>query len=277
MNKHILSQSIVEPISPATSQQKACGTHCIKVKDIGVRFGDQVVLDHVNLHIHCGKLTAVIGRNGAGKSTLVKAILGEIPHTGKVEFYHGVKTCCNVQGNESKKSEKLKIGYVPQFLNIPKNTPTSVYDLFASYITNKPVFLFKSKRYYELIKKQLSFFEAETLIDKAVCDLSGGELQRVLLSIATMPTPNLLLLDEPVSGIDQNGMDLFYKNIVNLKEHYDLAAILISHDLEYVAKYADYVVLLDREILKEGTPSEVFASREFKEVFGNVKYMEEEA
>ncbi len=278
MNKHIMTQSLVEPIAPAGKEQKACGTHCIKIQDIGVIFGDQVVLEHVNLHIHCGRLTAIIGRNGAGKSTLMKAILGEIPHTGKIEFHHGENSCCTGEGsNGTKKNEKLKIGYVPQVLNIPKNTPTSVYDLFASCISNKPVFLFKSKKYYDAIKQQLQFFDAEGLIDKAVCDLSGGELQRVLLSIATMPVPNLLLLDEPVSGIDQNGMDLFYKNIVNLKEHYDLAAILISHDLEYVAKYADYVVLLDRDILKEGTVAEVFKSDEFKKVFGNAKYMEEEA
>lgn len=276
--KNITEQNRVEPIAPAAEEQRACGTHCIKIQDIGVKFGSQIVLEHVNLHIHCGKLTAVIGRNGAGKSTLIKAILGEIPHTGKVEFHHGSSFCSEEEEFFSGgKSEKLKIGYVPQFLNIPKNTPTSVYDLFASCISNKPVFLFKSKKYYEIIKKQLQFFEAEDLIDKAVCDLSGGELQRVLLSIATLPIPNLLLLDEPVSGIDQNGMDLFYKNIVNLKEHYDLAAILISHDLEYVAKYADYVVLLDRGILKEGTPKEVFFSEEFKSVFGNAKYMEEEA
>ena len=92
--------------------------------------------------------------------------------------------------------------------------------------------------------------------------------------MATLPIPNLLLLDEPVSGIDKNGMDLFFKNIVELKENYDLAAILVSHDLEYVAKYADHVVLLDGKIVKEGTPKEVFGSKEFKKVFGNISYME---
>ena len=278
MKKSIMTQNMVEPITSIGKEQKACGTHCIKIQDIGVKFGNQVVLEHVNLHIHCGRLTAIIGRNGAGKSTLMKAILEEIPHTGKIEFHHG-SNACNVSDDSSVnwKKEKLSIGYVPQFLNIPKNTPTSVYDLFASCISNKPVFLFKSKKYYEIIKKQLQFFDAEELIDKAVCDLSGGELQRVLLSIATMPIPNLLLLDEPVSGIDQNGMELFYRNIVDLKENFDLAAILISHDLEYVAKYADYVVLLDKGILKEGTVKEVFSSEEFKRVFGNAKYMEEEA
>lgn len=254
-------------------KKKACGSHCIKINEIGVKYGENVILDKVSLHIHCGKLTAIIGRNGAGKSTLMKAILGEIPHTGKVEFQYVQSEGCH-QDSCRIGSTKMKIGYVPQSLNIPKNSPTSVYDLCASFMSNRPVFFMKSKKIYEVIRKQLRHFKAEGLIDKAVCDLSGGELQRVLLSIATMPIPNLLLLDEPISGIDRNGMDLFYHNIVDLKENYDLATILVSHDLEYVAKYADYVVLLDRKIIKEGTPQEVFASAEFKNVFGNMKYME---
>ena len=114
-------------------------------------------------------------------------------------------------------------------------------------------------------------FEAAELIDKQVCNLSGGQLQRVLLSMAVADKPKLLLLDEPVSGIDKNGMELFYKTITYLKEHYDLAIILISHDLEYVKKYADHVVLLDKTVLKQGTVKEVFESPEFSSVFAIVE------
>ena len=110
-------------------------------------------------------------------------------------------------------------------------------------------------------------FEAEDLIDKQVCNLSGGQLQQVLLSLAVMDEPNLLLLDEPVSGIDQNGMELFFRTMTYLKEHYDLAIILISHDLDYVAKYADHVVLLDKTVLKQGTVREVYDSPEFERIF----------
>ena len=80
--------------------------------------------------------------------------------------------------------------------------------------------------------------------------------------------PNLLLLDEPVSGIDQNGMELFYRTMDYLKKNFDLAIILISHDLDYVAKYADKVLLLNKTILKQGTPKEVYASEEFERIFG---------
>ena len=121
------------------------------------------------------------------------------------------------------------------------------------------------------IKESLKMFEAEHLIDKQVCNLSGGELQRVLLSMAVMDEPNLLLLDEPVSGIDQNGMELFYRNIEYLKENFDLAVLLISHDLDYVRKYADHVVLIDGKVLTQGTPKEVYASDAFKQVFTDME------
>lgn len=235
-----------------------CGLHCIKMKDIGVRVGKSVIIEHVNLHIHCGKLTVIIGRNGAGKSTLIKAVLGEIRHTGTVEF----------RDIKNQSIQDLRIGYVPQFLNLEKNTPTSVYDLFASYISRVPVFLHKSRRVAERVRASLELFEAQELIDKQVCDLSGGELQRVLLSIACDPVPNLLLLDEPVSGIDRNGMELFYRNLAMLKRDYDLAMVLVSHDLEFVAKYADNVILLDHTVVREGTPEQVFRSPEFQEIFG---------
>ena len=238
----------------------ACGLHCIKMKDIGVKIGQNQIIEHVNLHIHCGKITCIIGKNGAGKSTLIKAIVGELKHEGEIQF----------KDMKDQGLSNMTIGYVPQYLNISKNTPTSVYDLFAGYISRIPVFLWKSKKLYEKIQNHLALFEAQHLIDKAVCDLSGGELQRVMLSIATMPVPNLMLLDEPVSGVDHNGMELFYRNIDRLRRDYDLAIILVSHDFSFVKKYADYVILLDKTIVKEGTPTEVLGSKEFQEIFGTV-------
>ena len=246
-----------------------CGFHCIKVNHLGVRFNDQEVLTDVNLHMHCGSLNAIIGKNGAGKSTLIRAMLGDIPHTGDIEF----------RDTKDGKIQHLKIGYVPQSVNIEKTTPVSVYDMMASYESHYPVFLPKSKKLYEKIKGHLRIFEAEDLIDKQVCNLSGGQLQRVLLALAIMDEPNLLLLDEPVSGIDQKGMELFYKTMDYLKSHFDLAIILISHDLDYVAKYANKVILLDKTIIKQGSVKEVFSSPEFEKTFyqGEERWIREEA
>lgn len=239
-------------------KEKKCGLHCTKINNIGVTIGKQVILKNVNIHIHCGELTVIIGKNGAGKSTLLKAILGEIPHTGEITFL-------DMKENSKK---KIKIGYVPQSINVERHMPTTVYDMFASYISDVPVCFKKDKKIYDEIKEHLKLFGAEKLIDKGIGNLSGGELQRVLLAIATKPLPNLLILDEPVSGIDVNGIKDFYEIINRLKTKYDMSIILVSHDLELVRKYADKVILLDKEILKEGTPENVFNSFEFKKRFG---------
>ena len=232
----------------------------LEVRNLNTFFEDTQILKNVNIHIHCGELTVIIGKNGAGKSTLLKAILGEIPHTGEITFL-------DMKENSKK---KIKIGYVPQSINVERHMPTTVYDMFASYISDVPVCFKKDKKIYDEIKEHLKLFGAEKLIDKGIGNLSGGELQRVLLAIATKPLPNLLILDEPVSGIDVNGIKDFYEIINRLKTKYDMSIILVSHDLELVRKYADKVILLDKEILKEGTPENVFNSFEFKKRFGEI-------
>ena len=240
--------------------EKACGLHCTKINNISVKIGKDVILKDVNIHIHCGELTVIIGRNGAGKTTLLKAILGEVEHTGNIIF---VDQKDNI-------TKKIKIGFVPQSINVEKHMPTTVYDFFASCITHIPVFLRKDKKIYNEIKEQLKIFGAEELIDKSIGDLSGGELQRVLIAIATKPVPNLLILDEPVSGIDRNGIKEFYNIISKLKSEYDMSIILVSHDLDLARKYADKVILLDKEVIKEGAPEDVFNSLEFKNRFGEI-------
>ena len=239
---------------------EACGLHCTKIKNISVKIENQIILKDVTFDVHCGELTMIIGKNGAGKSTLLKALLDEVDHTGKVEFFD----------MKENKNKKIKIGYVPQTLNIERNMPTSVYDMFASYISDKPVFFKKNADLYKKIKECLKTFGAENLIDNRVGNLSGGELQRILLSIATYPVPNLLILDEPVSGVDRNGTRDFYEILSKLKDKYDMSIILVSHDLELVKKFADKVILLDKVVKKQGTVKEVFASNEFKECFGNI-------
>lgn len=237
-----------------------CGLHCTKIENISVKIDNEQIIKNISIDVHCGELTMIIGKNGAGKSTLLKALLNEVPHTGKVEFF-------DMKENISK---KIKIGYVPQSINIERNMPTTVYDIFASYISNNPVCFRKDKELYQNIKERLKIFGAENLIDNMVGNLSGGELQRILLAIATTPIPNLLILDEPVSGVDTNGTKDFYETLVELKNKYDMSIILVSHDLSLVKKFADKVVLLDKEIVIQGSAQDVFSSKEFKERFGEI-------
>ena len=237
---------------------------CTQISNLNVSIGRNTILRDINIHLHCGQLTVIIGRNGAGKTTLVKSLLGEIKHSGNISF-------CS----KHKSVNKLNIGYVPQKLNLDANSPTSVYDLFSVFLTRKPVFLVKNHQIYSHIKEQLAVFGAQDLIDKRLCDLSGGELQRVMLSIATTPIPELLLLDEPVSGIDKNGILNFYSKLNDFKLHNDVAILLISHDFNFLSEYADRVILLDRTVLKDGAPSEVLNSPEFIEIFGRSRTFEE--
>lgn len=237
-----------------------CGLHCLKINHIGVRLGGETLLEDVNLHAHCGELTAVIGRNGAGKSTLLRAILGEVSHTGGVEFSgHG--------GSPSPR--KPRIGYVPQSLNLDKGSPSTVYDMALAFTSAYPAFLPRSRKQAARLAAHFRRFRADTLLDRPVGRLSGGELQRVLLAIATLPTPDLLILDEPVSGVDQAGLQDFYALVEELKATADMVILLVSHDLSYVRRHADRVVLLDKTVLQCGAPAEVFASPEFAAAFSS--------
>lgn len=237
----------------------SCGLCCTRIQDFGVVQGKFEILKGVNLHIHCGDLTAIIGPNGAGKSTLLKAILGEIPHSGELIFLDA----------ENNYTRRPLIGYVPQKLDFDNSSPMSVFDLFASAHTNKAVWFFHSSKTHDNIRKSLARVNAEQLIDRRLGALSGGELQRVLLALALDPVPDLLLLDEPVSGIDHNGLQMFYKTVSELRRNYDLSIILVSHDLNLVAQYADRVVFLNNKTVEvSGTPEKVFSNSKVKDVFG---------
>ncbi len=235
-----------------------CGLHCLKIEHITVSCGGHEILHDVNLHAHCGELTAVIGRNGAGKSTLFKAILGELPHTGTVTFsgHDGVPS-----------AGRPRIGYVPQTLNVDAASPATVYDMALAFTSRWPAFLPRRRKTVRALQTHFARYGVDTLLDRRVGLLSGGELQRVLLAIATAPQPDLLILDEPVSGVDAAGLQQFYQILEELRATDDLVILLISHDLAFVRRHADRVVLLDRTVQAAGTPQEVFLSDAFAAAF----------
>ncbi len=237
-----------------------CGLHCLTISDIGVSADGRQLLQNVGLHVHCGELTAIVGRNGAGKTTLLRAILGEVPHTGSVSFsgHNGTP----IAGG------KPRIGYVPQTLAVDRNTPATVYDLLLSLTGRYPVFFHKPRKLVENFRAHLARFRADMLLNSPIGRLSGGELQRVLLAAATMPTPDLLILDEPVSGVDQSGLQEFYELLDTLKTQEDMVILMVSHDLSFVRCHADKVLLLDKSVQAFGTPETVFASEAFQRTFG---------
>ncbi len=237
--------------------EQSCGLCCTRIENLGVRIGNETILKDINLHVHCGEFTAIIGPNGAGKSTLLKAILGEVRHTGHLKFMRSIGI----------RKERPVIGYVPQNLNLDPTSPTSVLDLYAVCRSRSPVWLHIPDRVKEKARECLSRAKADHLLHKRLGALSGGELQRVLLSLALDPVPELLLLDEPVSGIDQNGLEMFYDLLSDIRKNYDLSIIMVSHDLDLVVRHADRLVLLNGTVLANGTPQEVMKSESFKKVF----------
>jgi len=235
------------------------GLCCTRIQNFGVALGSYEILRDVNLHIHCGELTCLIGPNGAGKSTLLRAILGEMPHAGELVFLDG----------RDRIRRRPTIGYVPQKLELDTTSPVSVYDLIAAALSDKAVWFFHPKDMRAAVRENLDRVDAGHLMDRRLGALSGGELQRVLLSLALQPVPDLLLLDEPVSGIDLAGLKIFYKTVSDLRRAYHLSIILVSHDLNLVMKYADRVALLnDKTIQAVGTPEEVFKHKKMSDVFG---------
>ena len=202
-------------------------------------------------------MVALIGPNGAGKSTLVKAILGQRDYEGIIAF--------SAPGMRHRKMPR--IGYVPQSPSFDAGDPVSVADLFACCLSKRPAFLGLSPSMRDKTLECLERVHGEALIDKRIGALSGGELQRVLLALALEPLPNILILDEPLSGVDVEGQTGLMDMLDEIRKRYDLSILMITHDFGMLPTYADQVVLIDHAIVKKGTPAEVLESDEFRSVF----------
>ena len=234
-----------------------CGhSCCLRVENVSVKIGADRILKDVNLHVHCGELVALIGPNGAGKSTFLKAILGEQEYEGVIAF-----------SEPGKRSKKPRIGYVPQSPAFDPSDPVSVSDLFACCMSRRPAFLGLGRSMGDLVKECLERVHGEDLIAKRVGTLSGGELQRVLLALALEPMPNILILDEPLSGVDIEGMENLMEMLDEIRKTYDLSILMTTHDFSTLPRYADQVVLIDHAVLCKGRPEAVLNSEEFKTAF----------
>ena len=235
----------------------SCGhSCCLRIQGLSVQIGKDAILHDVNMHLHCGQLMALIGPNGAGKSTLLKAILGQREYEGVISF--------SVPGQRNRKAI---IGYVPQSPAFDRGDPVTVADLFACCMNSRPAFLGLGKCLKSHVRSCLERVHAEELIDKRIGTLSGGELQRVLLALALDPLPNILILDEPLSGVDVEGMQTLMDMLDELRHDYDLSILMTTHDFSMLPMYADNVVLIDHAIITQGTPEEVLNSDGFRRVF----------
>ena len=232
---------------------------CLKLDGLSVQLQGERILQDVSFHLHCGEIAALIGPNGAGKSSLFRCILGQMPHQGKITF-------SPARGPAIPLSAPLT-GYVPRAPSFDRGDPVSVLDFFTAATSRWPVFLPIPGKYRERAERCLERVHGADLLDRPMGGLSGGQLQRVLLAMALEPIPHILILDEPLSGVDIEGEHQLLEMLDELRTQYDLSILFSTHDFATLGQFADKVILLNQGVVKIGTPDQVLAAPEFYETF----------
>ena len=213
----------------------------VKLNNVGIQQNEKWLVKGVSLEVEKGKIVTLIGPNGSGKSTTAKIALG---------IYK------NIEGNVEKFTNN--VGYVPQKISIDWTLPLRVKDFMVLTDNNKD----------ELIDEALSLTGVIHLKEKNLGNLSGGEFQRVLLARAISKKPELLVLDEPVQGVDFTGEIALYELIKKISEKLNCGILLISHDLHTVMSATDHVVCLNGHVCCSGSPKDVARNNEYKALFG---------
>jgi zinc transport system ATP-binding protein len=239
----------------------------VRITDLSVELGGNPILRGVNAEIQRGQITALIGLNGSGKTTLLRTILKEIPYRGRIEFF------C---GHDHRRPNPQHVGYVPQKLHIDARLPLTVRDLLALALQRRwPLFLgvtwATERKMVALLQRVFEHRDPYQILELPVENLSGGELQRVLMGLALHPDPELLLLDEPAAGIDFRDQEKFYDLIARLNRESGVTVLLVSHDVSMVNRFAHHVVCLKDGMKEcEGTPEDIFSEDGLKRTFGEL-------
>jgi ABC-type Mn2+/Zn2+ transport system ATPase subunit len=218
----------------------------LEVKSVTKRFGDKLVLDSVTFHVPVGEFLCLCGPNGAGKSTLLKTILGlVVPDTGEVRI-----------AGLAAREGRSKIGYVPQRKSFDRDFPASPLEVIVANLRGRwPLRITNAER--ELAMAMLEKTGAASLANAQMKDLSGGETQRVFLARALATKPQLLILDEPTAGVDVGGRAAIVDLMAEISGGGSIAAILVTHNLQAVARCAERVVYLERTVKAWGLWSEL--------------------
>lgn len=211
----------------------------LEVKNLSVELEGEKIIYNLSFKLRRGEIITILGPNGAGKTVLLKTLLGYFPFSGNIKWKEGIK-----------------IGYVPQRLPSFKEIPITVEEFF------------KLKKCEEKeIKNITELFEIKELLEKNINNLSFGEFQRVLVAFALLGKPDVLLFDEPTSGIDIKNASSIYKILKELKKKEKLSAILVTHDLSIVNRISDYVICLNKCPVCKGKPKDILIPSELKKVY----------
>lgn len=216
-----------------------------------VSFGyikDSFVVKNVSFSVPEKKTTVLIGPNGSGKTTLLKIMIGLLePTSGTVHLY-----------GKKPSSMRKSIGYVPQKLYFDKTFPITVAEFLKLSDNNSK----------EEILKILESVGAEDLIYSRIGELSGGQLQRVLIARSLIGEPKILFLDEPVSGIDIGGEQNFYDLIKSVQKKHDVTVVMVSHEINIISQIADQVVCLNKEMICSGSPNTAISAEVIEQLYG---------
>lgn len=215
----------------------------IETRGLTLRHEGQTALRDVNFTISRGEIVTIVGPNGSGKSSLLRALIGALrPAAGTIH-----------------RAPKLRIGYVPQKLQIDATLPLTVRRFI-----NLP-----RRRSPKALQTALETAGVPELADRQMVDLSGGQFQRVLLARALLEKPDLLILDEATQGLDQPGSAAFYRQIEGVRRDLGCAVLMVSHDLHVVMAASDRVLCLNGHVCCEGTPETVADAPEYRALFGS--------
>ncbi|WXG42271.1 MAG: metal ABC transporter ATP-binding protein [Candidatus Freyarchaeum deiterrae] len=221
--------------------------YLLKVSNVSVELANQPILDNVSFTLKRGTTLAIVGPNGAGKTTLFRVLLNMVPHTGKIEW-----------------SGHVKIGYVPQILSVT-DVPITVKE-----------FLSIKSRSNQAGSLNSVGLDSKSILNKSLSVLSGGQLRRVLVAWAIIDKPNVLLFDEPTSGVDLGGEEAIYQTLKRLTKETEIALLLISHDVHIVREYSDYMLVLNKCVTFFGESKEIKNLDIQKLIFGEPVCLERE-
>ena len=217
----------------------------LKVENLNVELGKERILENLSFEVKEGEVLTILGPNGAGKTVLLKTLLGLLPYKGKIEWTPGIK-----------------IGYVPQRLPFIKDIPMSVWEFF------------KLKEASEKETKEIfnSIGLKEDILEKKIGDLSSGQFQRILVGWALILNPQILLFDEPTTGIDIGGQESIYNLLEKLREERSLTILLVTHDLSIVYKLATNCLCLNKKMLCYSIPKELTSEHLSRLYGGGIKF-----
>lgn len=227
----------------------------LQLKNVVFRYPhhDEPALQNINLTIDEQTINVIIGPNGSGKTTLLHLILGLDSYQGTI-----------LLNNQPIKQKKYQIGYLPQRFNTDKHIPITAKELLWLALAKCH---HHHRQQEKMVKEALEKVQANRFANEQVKDLSGGQLQRVLLARAIVHNPDLLLLDEPEAGVDPGGEQVFYQLIKNLVTSSEVTALIASHEISLVREYADQVICLNKTITCAGDPEETLTSQNLEELY----------